>query len=128
MTSSSENNLRSSPNNGPAWWQQLAKVWSTAQFYIAVALTAGFALYLFLFPHGIARQVEEPPRSKPVEIVQVVAPRTIQIRKGSGLEEKLELTSVHEERITTPLFTVTGTVVASMRSGGKSGSDYWQFS
>jgi hypothetical protein len=127
MTNRADNTPRTPTNHQSSRWEGLAKAWSVAQFYIAVTLTAGFALYLFLFPHGLRQHAEEPPRSKPVEVVQTVGSRMIQIRKGSGLEEKLELASVREERITSPLFTVTGTVVASLRPGGRTGTDYWQF-
>ena len=115
-------------NNRTTWRARLIKAWSTVQFVLAVGLTGGFAIYLFLFPHGLSnRNVAEPPRPKPAEVVQVVGSRTIQIRKGSGLEDKLQFATVHESRITSPLFTVTGTVAASLRPGDKAGSDYWQF-
>lgn len=126
MTNSTEHSpaANSPPAQSRRPW---AKIWAAAQFYVAVALTAGFAAYLFLFPHGLSRSAAEPPRPKPVEVVQAVGRRTIQIHKGSGLDEKLELTSVHEARISSPLLTVTGTVAASLRPGGKAGSDFWQF-
>lgn len=107
--------------------ERWAKTWSTAQFLIAVALTGGFAAYLFLFPHGIGKQVEEPERRKPVEVVQAIGPRTIKIQSGSGLAKKLELSTAREARISQPLLTVTGSVAASLRPGANEGSDSWQF-
>jgi membrane fusion protein, heavy metal efflux system len=127
MTESSPNVPSASPAKSTPARERWAKAWSTAQFYLAIVLTGGFAAYLFLFPHGIGKHAEDPPRPRPVEIVQTIGPRTIQIQKGSGLEQKLELTKVQEARITSPLLSVTGTVVASLRPGGKAGSDFWQF-
>lgn len=127
MTDRTPHSQSTTSGSHAAWRERLAKLWSTAQFFIAVILTGSFATYLFLFPHGLSRHVEEPPRPKPVEVVQTVGPRTIQIQSGSGLEDKLEFATVHEARITTPLLTVTGTVAASLRPGGKGGTDFWQF-
>jgi hypothetical protein len=128
MSTASSGAPNSSNKSRATWRARLSKAWSTAQFFLAVGLTGGFAVYLFLFPHGLAnRAVEEPPRPKPTEVVQVVGSRTIQIQKGSGLTDKLQLATVRESHITSPLFTVTGTVAASLRPGGKAGSDFWQF-
>jgi len=41
--------------------------------------------------------------------------------------QKLQVTTVQATPITTPLLTVTGTVVASLRPGNGKGNDYWQF-
>ena len=68
-----------------AWRERLSRIWSSAQFFLAVILTGGFATYLFLFPHGLGKQAEEPPRAKPVEIVEVLDARRIQIQPGSSL-------------------------------------------
>jgi len=116
------------PKRPSLWRGRLAKAWSTVQFFLAVGLTAGFAVYLFMFPHGLRKPApEENPQPQAPEIVRTVKPRTIQIQKGSGLEHKLKLAIVHEAKITAPLLTVTGTVAASLRPGGNTGSDYWQF-
>jgi len=111
----------------PIWRERLARVWSTAQFLIAVVLTGGFAVYLFLFPHGIGGHVEDPPRPKAVEAAQAVGSRMIEIQKGSSLEKKLETTTIRQAQITTPVLTVTGTVAASLRPGGNGGPNVWQF-
>jgi membrane fusion protein, heavy metal efflux system len=127
MTDRANHATTPSTNNRSAWRERLGRVWSTAQFVIALALTGGFALYLFLFPHGIGKHVEEPPRPKPVEAAKPIGTRTIEIQKGSSLEKKLETATIHEAQITTPVLTVTGTVAASLRPGSKAGSDFWQF-
>jgi len=113
--------------NKSSWRLRLAHIWSSFQFFAAVILTGGFALYLFLFPHGIRGHVEDPPRPKAVEAAQAVGSRTIEIQKGSSLEKKLEETIVHQAKITTPVLTVTGTVAASLRPGSNGGPVFWQF-
>jgi cobalt-zinc-cadmium efflux system membrane fusion protein len=110
-----------------AWRERLARVWSTAEFLIAVALTGGFAVYLFLFPHGIGGYVEDPPRPKAVEAAQAVGLRMIEIQKGCSLEKKLETATIRQAQITTPVLTVTGTVAASLRPGSNAGPNFWQF-
>ncbi len=52
----------------------------------------------------------------------------IAVHPGSLLEKKLDLTIVQKERITTPLITVTGAVMARLRDGPGLVEDRWQFS
>ena len=54
-------------------------------------------------------------------------PRCICLRPDCPLCRKLQVTTVEAARITAPVVTVTGTVVASLRPGNGKGNDYWQF-
>src|SRR5438105_152277 len=109
MTERKVENASDSPSPRPAWRARLSKILSTMQFLLAVAVTAGFALYLFLFPHGIGKHEAEAPRPKPNDVVTIVGPRKITIQSGSEFEQKLEFTEIHQAEITTPLLTVAGT-------------------
>lgn len=62
------------------------------------------------------------------EAVSLAGPGLIAVQPGSPLENKLELTTVQKERITTPLLSVTGGVMARLRTGPSSVEDRWQFS
>jgi hypothetical protein len=52
----------------------------------------------------------------------------IAVESGSLLEKKLEVPEVKVERLTSPLLTVTGAVMARLRAGAGPVEDRWQFS
>lgn len=60
-------------------------------------------------------------------VVELVGPRTIKVQVDSLLEHKLNITSVHKQKITTPLVSVTGAVVARLPIGSAPMEDRWQF-
>jgi hypothetical protein len=49
------------------------------------------------------------------------------IRDDCPLHHKLQISTIQPTQITTPILTVTGTVVGSLRPGNGKGNDYWQF-
>jgi hypothetical protein len=49
------------------------------------------------------------------------------IRDDCPLHHKLQVSTIQPTQITTPILTVTGTVVGSLRPGNGKGNDYWQF-
>ncbi|TPQ27528.1 efflux RND transporter periplasmic adaptor subunit [Methylomonas koyamae] len=62
------------------------------------------------------------------EAVSLAGPGLIAVQPGNPLEKKLELTLVQKEHLTSPLLSVTGAVMARLRSGAGSLEDRWQFS
>lgn len=72
--------------------------------------------------------VEPQPRLVQSDEVRLAGPGLIEVRPGGLLEKKLDLTIVRKERITTPLLTVTGAVMARLRDGPGPVEDRWQFS
>lgn len=72
-------------------------------------------------------QLTRPVQAE-VDQVTLAGPYLIAVQAGSLLEKKLELTEVREERITSPLLTVTGAIMARLRTGEGALEDRWQFS
>lgn len=68
------------------------------------------------------------PATNDVEQVTLAGPYLIAVQPESLIEKKLELTQVSEERITSPLLTVTGAITARLRTGAGVPEDRWQFS
>lgn len=100
----------------------------------STALKSGLSwLFLLLLVVVLWRFVAEAPRptaAPPAEppAVRLVAPALIAVQPGSPLEHKLETTTIRKERIQTPLLTVTGAVMARLRTGPGTSEDRWQFS
>ncbi|MGZ0076335.1 efflux RND transporter periplasmic adaptor subunit [Methylomonas sp. EFPC3] len=70
-----------------------------------------------------------PDKPSPkVDAVSLAGPGLIAVQPGIPLEKKLELTTVKQERISSPLLSVTGAVMARLRSGVGLVEDRWQFS
>lgn len=103
-------------------WRQLR---SRVQLLAALALTVGMLAYLLLAPTASAPSVNEDETL--VEVVQRAGPGVLRILPGTALEKKLDIVTVAPTRINSPLLTVTGTVVASLRPGPQKGMDQWQF-
>ncbi|MDD2770267.1 MAG: efflux RND transporter periplasmic adaptor subunit [Methylococcus sp.] len=57
----------------------------------------------------------------------VAGPLLVAVEPGSLLEQKFEIPTVQKERITTPLVTVSGAVMARLRPGQEASEDRWQF-
>lgn len=68
--------------------------------------------------------IERTPNSG---TVAVAGPLLVAVEPGSLLEQKFEIPTVQKERITTPLVTVTGAVMARLRPGQEASEDRWQF-
>jgi len=60
-------------------------------------------------------------------VVRLAGPRTVAVQAGSLLEQKLDISTVPREQITTPLLLATGSVVAHLAPGSKPSEDRWQF-
>lgn len=87
------------------------------------------ALVAALVWHGRrSAVVQNSEKSPPTKAVSLAGPLLIAVESSSPLERKLEITTVRNVRVHTPLLTVTGAVMAKLRSGPGSAEDRWQFS
>jgi hypothetical protein len=126
----------------PARRSWLATIWSAGQFLVALAVTVGVLVYLITAPEAKPELPDDKGAAD--DPVRVPAPYLVRVEPNTPLAAKLQTAEVRPIRLTTPVLTVTGTVVASLRpgngsngKGGKSGwaafpwfrrsSDYWQF-
>jgi membrane fusion protein, heavy metal efflux system len=105
----------------------MARVWSACQLIVSVALTCAVLAYLVFVPPAAPTPSSAKDDGKPKQVVRTVGPQLIRIEPGSKLESKLQIATVRLTQITTPVLSVTGTVVASLRPGLEKGADYWQF-
>jgi hypothetical protein len=130
----------------PARRFQWAALWSAGQFVIALVLTLGVLAYLVLTPPSRSDPAGDRPASS-VEPVTSAGPGLLRVAPASPLSGKLQIVTLQPVRLSDPVLTVTGTVVASLHlgadreaaalpalmaaSGGPVaatwGSDYWQF-
>lgn len=77
------------------------------------------------------RQHGTPPlaiQSAQTETVSLAGPGLIAVLPDNPFEKKLALTNVRRERITSPLLSVTGAVMARLKPGSGPLEDRWQFS
>lgn len=104
-------------------WRQ---VWLATQFVLALGVTGTVLAYLMLVPATASRS--EPAAVKPaVSAVEVAGPGLIRLKPGSPFDTRVQTATVRKDTISTPIMTVTGRVVASLRPGNGKGTDYWQF-
>ena len=130
------------PEPGPPRPSIRERLWSVGQFVVALALTLAALTYLLTNP---ATPPEPPAEAAPSTAAQSVGPGLIRIDPDTPLGRKIQVVAVQPTRESSPLLTVTGTVVASLRPGSEKGnvpalvavagvpavlgrgSDYWQF-
>lgn len=99
----------------------------------AATTLAVLALATGLFWHFPSLEANAPPAAPPVAnpdnpAVSLAGPGLVAVRPGSLLEKKLEIAKVRQERLTTPLLSVSGAVMARLRAGAGPMEDRWQFS
>jgi hypothetical protein len=96
---------------------------------VALLLTSAALGFLLWSPsrgsRPVAADAETPPHA---ESVQFVGPGLVRILPDSPLGKKLEVAQVSSVKMSTPLLTVTGSVVARLRPGTGPAEDRWQFS
>jgi hypothetical protein len=107
---------------------RLARIWSACQLVVSIALTCAVLAYLIYVPPPAPTSNPAAEDGRPKQVVRSVGPQLIRIEPGSKLESKIQIATVRSAQITTPIMSVTGTVVASLRPGGQKGDEYWQFS
>lgn len=104
-----------------------AKAWSAIQMIVALTVTVSVIAYLLLKPAASTTTSDGERLPRQAEVVQPAGPDSIRIRRRTALEKKLQIVTVQSTQITSPILSVTGTVVASLRPGDGKGSDHWQF-
>jgi cobalt-zinc-cadmium efflux system membrane fusion protein len=129
-TSLTQTPVRPQPNptQSPtrSWWDRL---WPTFQLILALLLTSAALVYLLWSPHKTPNTpVEGEESPKTLDSVHFVGPGLVSIAMDTPLGKKLEFTRVQSERISAPILTVTGSVVAHLRQGKEPAEDRWQFS
>ncbi|MCS6976028.1 MAG: efflux RND transporter periplasmic adaptor subunit [Gemmatales bacterium] len=116
----------SSATTAPPAASLWSRLWSIGQFLLALSGTTAFLVFLLLDP--LAGPIPPVERvAPPSEIVTIVGPGLIHVRPGSPFDQKIQVTKVRQERLTEPILTITGRVVASLRPGLSREDDYWQF-
>ena len=103
------------------------RVWARTQFGLCLVIVSGVLAYLLWTPDTGSPLPTSESASNHGGDVRVTGPRCICLRPDCPLCRKLKVTTVQAARITAPVATVTGTVVASLRPGNGKGNDYWQF-
>jgi membrane fusion protein, heavy metal efflux system len=106
---------------------RLTRLWNAVQFFLCLVVTGGVLAYLLWTPAGGTHTAERGRSTPPAQPVRLAGPRCICIQSDCPLCRKLQVTTVRTSPITSPVLTVTGTVVASLRPGNGKGTDYWQF-
>lgn len=86
---------------------------------------AVIAIVVFLLSSHADEAVET---IAPKPTVSLAGKRLISVDANSLLEKKLDLTTVRIARLSSPLLSVTGAVMARLRAGAGSVEDRWQFS
>lgn len=103
-----------------------SRIWAQIQFVLCLAITGGVLGYL-LWPEEKRASVAEEHTATPAELVQIVGTGHIRVKADCPLCQMLEVTTVKPVEISTPVLTVTGTVVASLRPGAGKDAESWQF-
>jgi hypothetical protein len=96
---------------------------------LALLLTGAALVYLLWSPFGRHQAKEpatEPPRN--AEVVQFTGTGVVSVKPDTPLARKLEVAAVDTQKVSSPLLTVTGSVVAHLRQGKEPAEDRWQFS
>jgi hypothetical protein len=96
---------------------------------LALLLTGAALVYLLRSPFG-RHPTQEPAAGPPknAEVVQFTGTDLVSIKPDTPLARKLEISAVDTEKVSSPLLTVTGSVVAHLRQGKEPAEDRWQFS
>src|SRR5947208_713272 len=110
-------------HHGPI--RRLAGAWQL----IASIILAGGVLCWLLLGFGFhsatpAGHEKENTETKSNHVVEVAGPYLLRLKNGSRLAQKIKRVPVTKAEISTPILSVTGTVVASLRQGNGQG-DYW---
>ncbi len=103
------------------------RVGLAVQIVLSVAAAGGVLAYLYWGDSAGPSAQEEKRPTRPEEVVQVAGPRSIRVRSGTPLDDKLEVATVELKWLTAPVLPVTGTTLASLRPTENGGQDRWQF-
>ncbi len=109
---------------------RLTKVWRGTWMIAAIVVTF-IVIASLLRPHRAASPLSQPKEPLPAEAnepVRVVSPGIIAIAPDTPLNKELGTTVVATERTSSPLVSVSGTILAQVREGQGPFEDRWQFS
>jgi hypothetical protein len=96
---------------------------------VALALTGTALVFLLSSSHkGSPPTTAAEETASPADAVHLVGPGLISISPDTPLGKKLEVVTVSSDKVSAPLLTVTGSVVAQLRPGSAPAEDRWQFS
>jgi hypothetical protein len=109
----------------------LRALWERAslavQVAFALAVVVGIMFYLLRAGKNASSPDEEKRPSRPEEVIQIISPRSIRVRPGTPLDDKLRVATVNAVWLTSPVLPVTGAALASLRPGNAVAQDAWQF-
>ena len=100
--------------------------WPAAKLMLAILITSAVLVLLVWFPFERPRPPAIATDTQKSSVVQL-AGRLVTIQADSALEKKLAVAPVEREKISSPLLTVTGSIVARLRPGAGAAEDRWQF-
>jgi membrane fusion protein, heavy metal efflux system len=109
------------PGSWLGWW------WSALQLVLALLLTLAALVLLLWSPFGRPAPLATEP-SASADAVRLDESGLLRIAPDTPLGKKLEIAEVTREKISAPLLTVAGSVVARLRPGPGPAEDRWQFS
>jgi hypothetical protein len=96
------------------------------QLILSFAVAGGVFAFIVLRDHGGDDDTKRP--SPPEEVVTLAGPRTLAIKSGTPLDDKLDKKAqVREEILSTPIVRVTGSAYVSLKPGKDKSTDTWQF-
>ncbi|HZZ82828.1 MAG TPA: efflux RND transporter periplasmic adaptor subunit [Gemmataceae bacterium] len=102
------------------------KISLAIQLILSFAVAGGVFAFLVLRDHGPEDDAKRP--SRPEEVVTLAGPRTLAIKAGTPLDDKLDkIAKVREATLTTPIVRVTGAAYVSLKPGKDKSTDTWQF-
>ena len=104
--------------------------WEKASLGIQLVLSFAVAGGVFLFLLWSGSRSDEDERNRPAQpepVITITAPRSLSIKSGTPLDQKLKEAKVHLETLTSPVLQVTGGVFVSLHKGDEEAKDKWQF-
>jgi RND family efflux transporter MFP subunit len=104
-------------------------LWPAVQLLVALSATCAALAYLLWSPHKESTTASPGEQTAgQLDAVRPAGPALISISPDTPLGKKLEVVTVIDEKVSAPLLTVTGSVVAQLRPGSAPAEDRWQFS
>lgn len=104
-----------------------SRLWSQIQFVTCLVLVGCVLTYLLWTAERSSSDLSSVGTGNHSQDVRLDGHNRICIRDDCPLHRKLQVSTIQATKITTPILTVTGTVVGSLRPGNGKGNDYWQF-
>jgi multidrug efflux pump subunit AcrA (membrane-fusion protein) len=97
------------------------------QVTLSLAIAGGVLVYLIYGGKNASFLDEEKRPSRPEEVVQIAGPSAIRIQSGTAMDSELHVTTARATWLTSPILSVTGSALASLRPGKEASQDAWQF-